>query len=246
MAPETDISIKPRSDQFRPEITRLPELTRRRLAFRKLLRFLLRILVRIATRTELTGLENFPRQGPALMVLNHLGDADGILGFALAPAPFETVAKAELYDFPVLGKVLEWYGVIWIHRGRADRPALRAILAGLKEGKVVGIAPEGRESLSGSLEEGTHGAAYLAMKSGAPLIPVAFTGTENWRVFGNLRRLRRTSITIKIGKAFFLEQYPDRRLTMQLGTQQIMENIARLLPAEYRGLYSDVKSDQKQ
>ena len=103
---------------------------------------------------------------------------------------------------------------------------------------MIGIAPEGRESLSGSLEEGTQGAAFLALKSGAPLLPVTFTGSENSRVFPNLRRLRRTEITCTVGRPFFLETGGDSRADLERGTAQIMETLAAQLPPEYRGVYA--------
>ena len=80
------------------------------------------------------------------MVSNHLGDADGIVGLAFAKTPFDLLGKIELYDFPVVGKLMDWYGTIWVHRGRPDRRALKTALDGLAEGRMVAIAPEGRES----------------------------------------------------------------------------------------------------
>ena len=141
------------------------------------------MLVFIWTRAEVVGLENIPPKGPALFVANHLGDADFILGLAYAPTIVEPFAKIELYDIPFLGKVLDAYGIIWVHRGQPDRRALRAVMEAMKKERMVAIAPEGRESLTGALEEGTGGAAYLALKTDAPIIPVTFTGTENKRVY---------------------------------------------------------------
>src|SRR4030067_146028 len=113
-----------------------------------------------------------------MVVSNHLGDADLIVGMAYSPYEVEILSKAELYDYPILGKLMDAYGVIWVHRGQPDRRALRAALEALRQGRVVGIAPEGRESLTGSLEEGTGGAAYLALKADGPILPVTFTGTQ--------------------------------------------------------------------
>ncbi|MCJ7661364.1 MAG: 1-acyl-sn-glycerol-3-phosphate acyltransferase, partial [Anaerolineales bacterium] len=85
-------------------------------------------------RLDKCGLENLPKQGPALIVGNHLGDADLIVGMAISPAVnVEVLAKSELYEFPILGKVLDIYGVIWIHRGQPDRRAIQSVLLGLKE-----------------------------------------------------------------------------------------------------------------
>ncbi len=245
--PDT-IPPKPVAGQVRPELTRLVPLTRRRLAFRRAVVALLRGLVWLCLRLEVRGIENVPRQGPLLAVINHLGDADFVLSLAYSPRIPEVLAKTELYDYPILGRLLHAYGVIWIHRGRPDRRALRAALQALAEGRVVGLAPEGRESLSGALEEGTLGAAYLALKASVPLLPLTFTGTENRQVFANLKRLRRTPVTMTFGEIFYLasatpggEEGCGWHAAVEAGTQQIMRTLAAQLPAEYRGMYQEVK-----
>jgi 1-acyl-sn-glycerol-3-phosphate acyltransferase len=230
---------KPVTERYRPEITRLPRLTPWRRAARWFLVRLVRLVVRLLTRVRLNGTENTPSQGPVLVVSNHLGDADLVLGLAFSTRPLDAVSKADLYDYPVLGWLMECYGVIWVHRGQPDRRALRAVLEGLAEGRMIAIAPEGRESVTGKLEEGTHGAAYLALKSGALILPVTFTGTENWRVYGSIRRLRRAEISLTVGKPFRLEAGGDWRKAIEQGTEKIMRALAEQLPPEYRGVYID-------
>jgi 1-acyl-sn-glycerol-3-phosphate acyltransferase len=235
------LPAKPVTPKVRPEITRLPRLTPWRRAARWLIVRLLRLLAFLFTRVRLSGLENIPQSGPVLVVSNHLGDADLVLGAAFSNRPVEVLSKADLYyDYPLLGWLMERYGVIWVHRGRPDRRALRAALQGLAEGRMIAIAPEGRESLIGGLEEGTPGAAYLALKSGAPVLPVTFTGTENHRVYGNLKRLRRSEISITVGKPFHLDPSGDWRTAVDRGTQRIMAALAQQLPPEYRGVYQGV------
>lgn len=231
------IPPKPRSERVRPEITRLPRLTRGRRLARRLLRGLLRLLVWLFIRLEVRGIENYPHQGAALVVANHLGDADGLIGVVISSRSLDLISKAELYDFPILGRLMRAYGVVWVHRGRPDRRALRAALQGLAQGRMVCLAPEGRESLTGGLEEGTHGAAYLALKSQAPILPITFTGTENWRIYGNMKRLRRTRVTITMGPLFRLPQGDNWRATVEEGTQIIMQTLASQLPPEYQGVY---------
>jgi len=229
---------KPRAEVIRPQITRLPELTFFRRVYRIFFIRLIGLAVRSLVRIRVRGLENVPRRGPALIVANHLGDADALVLQTYIPIVVEFIAKAELYDYPILGKFADTYGVIWLHRGQPDRRAIRAALEGLRQGRVVVINPEARESLTGALEEGTGGAAYLALKAGVPVLPITFTGTENNRVYANLKRLRRTDITLTIGPAFRLEQLPDRQEAIDKGTQKIMEALAAQLPLDYRGVYS--------
>jgi 1-acyl-sn-glycerol-3-phosphate acyltransferase len=205
-------------------------------------RWLMRLIAGLCLKADVRGLENFPAGGPALLVTNHLGDADAALLLAALPAEIEAVGKIEMYDFPIIGKLMHWYGTIWVHRGRPDIRALRAALRGLEQGRMIVIAPEGRYSLIGGLEEGTDGAAFLAYKAGVPVVPVAMTGTENQNVYGHLRRLRRAPVTLTVGEPFRLADRTDRssRLaeSIHADTQRIMESLARLLPPEYQGLYA--------
>jgi len=233
----TPLPAKPKSVEMRPELIRLASMTWRRRVFRSFIRLLSKFLVWIWLRTEVKGLENIPTSGRGLIVSNHLGDADLILGFAFSPVTVDPVSKIELIKIPVLGSILNTYGVIWVHRGQADKKAVKVILQALSEGRYVAIAPEGRESLTGSLEEGTGGAAYIALKAGVPLIPVTFTGTENNRVYPNMKRFRRTDVTVTVGAPFMLEASADRRESIRRGTDTIMRKLASQLPPHYRGIY---------
>lgn len=230
---------KPRSERYRRELTRLPELHRRRKLVRKLFMWVIKLVVRLLLRVEVQGQQYFHQSGPLLIVANHLGDADVLLGLAYAPQPPEIVAKVELSDLPVIGWLMDCYGVIWLHRGLPDRRALRAILEALSQGRQVAIAPEGRESVTGGLEAGTGGAAYLAIKAGVGLLPVVFTGTENVHVFSELKHLRRPKVTITAGPPFCLPEIKDRKQAVEQGTDMIMQTLAQLLPEQYRGIYQE-------
>jgi 1-acyl-sn-glycerol-3-phosphate acyltransferase len=137
--------------------------------------------------------------------------------------------------------------MIWLHRGRADTCALRAALDGLAEGRIIIIVPEGRYSLTGGLEEGTDGAAFLAYKSGAPILPIAIIGSENEYVYGHMKKFRRARVHVKAGEMFKLAEQAkgvtlsgskSRQEAMAVGTRQIMQALAELLPEKYRGAYS--------
>ena len=231
---------KPVSEVWRPELTRLPRLHWARRWFRGFGRWLCWTVITVCTKATVEGLENFPRCGPALVVVNHLGDADGALLVGSVSASLDALGKVELYDLPILGKMMDWYGIIWLHRGRPDRRAMRAALDGLAEGRMLIIAPEGRYSLIGGLEEGEQGAAFLAYKADVPIVPVALIGTENEHVYGHLKRLQRAPVTLRVGKAFRLRQQADRHEMMRAGTRQIMKALANLLPESYRGAYRTV------
>lgn len=230
---------KPVAEVWRPELVALPRLMFGRRIIRAFLRGFARLLVLVVMRAKVTGLENFPKHGPALVVINHLGDADVVLLLGTLPffSPIEAIGKIELYDHWFVGPLFRLYGVIWVHRGQPDRKAIRAALGGLAEGRMVAVAPEGRQSVIGGLEEGNDGAAFLALKSGALIVPVAMTGVENSNVYGHLKRLRRIPVTLSVGKPFFLREQASRQVMIHEGTRQIMETLASLLPESYRGKY---------
>lgn len=100
------------------------------------------------------------------------------------------------------------------------------------------IAPEGRYSLIDGLEQGGGGAAWLALQSGAPVIPIALTGTRNEAVYGSLRRGRRPHLTLTVGEPFHLLG-PDNPQSVRAGTRRIMDTLARMLPPDYRGVYAN-------
>ena len=232
---------KPVSEIWRPDLIVLPQLTPQRKAYRRLYHATMKLLTLLLLRATINGAENFPKKGPALLIINHSGDADIPLATGAMPYPTEWVGKIEHRDDHWLtGPVWRMYGGIWIHRGKPDRSALRVILEGLAEGRMITLAPEGRQTLTGGLEEGTDGAAFLALKSGAPVVPIAMAGTENSNVYGSLKKWRRAQVTLTVGKPFHIREQADRRDSIRAGTRQIMESLARLLPSERRGLYNYV------
>ena len=229
---------KPITDVWKPELVRLPKLTTTRKLFRVFGHGLVKLVAKICLNVSVEGLENFPKTGPLLIVINHIGDADAVAVVSKLPFPPDALGKIELYDLPVLGKLMHWYGIIWLHRGRPDIKALRAALDGLDEKRIIVIAPEGRYSVTGALEEGSGGAAYLAYKSGSPVLPIVVTGTENENVYGNLKKLRRAKVKVTVGKILQInDQLETRQEAIRQGTKQIMEALANLLPEKYRGEY---------
>lgn len=229
---------KPQAHTLGAVKTQLPHLTPIRIFFRKLFRITIKFLLFIFVDYDLIGIENFPTSGSCLVATNHLGDLDALLGLALTPRiDSEVLVKSELHDFLLLGTLLDIYGVIWVHRGQPDRTALRAVLRGLEIGRVIGIAPEARESLTGGLEEGTSGAAYIALKANVPILPITFIGTENKIIYNNLKRLRKSKVSITVGTPFRLDSGANWRLDLESGTQTIMNRLANLLPTDYQGVY---------
>jgi 1-acyl-sn-glycerol-3-phosphate acyltransferase len=192
-------------------------------------------------RPTVIGLENVPRQGAFILVANHRSLADPpIIGWA---AGYQTgrvihfMAKQEMRAWPVLGWLASQSGVFFVRRGEGDRASQREALAMLARGEPIAIFPEGTRSRDGQLGDGRAGASLLAMRSGAPLLPVGITGTQ--RIFpGRSRMPHRTNVTVRIGAPFRLPHQPAGRLdraALSDGTARIMREIAAQLPAVQPG-----------
>jgi len=207
---------------------------------RKILVGLLRGLLRCFSHWEIHGGQHVPDSGPLLVVFNHLGHLDGPLVMASLHLEMEVIGLSDLWEVPVTGQFLRLYGVIKVHRDQYDREVLRQALRVLDEKRVLGMAPEARQSPTATLERGRRGAAYLGIKSGAPILPIGLTGPET--VYSALGHLRRPRLTVNIGQPFHLDgplaSGKERQAQLDLGRDLVMRRIAALLPAQYRGVYA--------
>ena len=188
---------------------------------------------------EIVGLENVPPDGPFISVSNHTHWLDPPLIMTSLPRRVYPLAADKWRRRPVIGQLMASVGAIFIVRGEVDRQALRKAIDVLKQGKVLGIAPEGTRSKTGALQRGRSGAAYIACLTGVPLLPVGVIGIE--KALGELRRLRRPQVKVAIGQPFTLPPLPreagGKSEPLKQYTTQIMDRIAKLLPEEYRGVY---------
>ena len=164
----------------------------------------LRGLLRVLTHYEVEGEENLPAGGPLLLVFNHLAWWDAPVAMAALPWRMTGMALKDLQRVPITGQILSLSGAIYVDRGKYDREALRKALALLDEGGVLGIAPEGRMSVTGALERGKTGPVFIARKADVPILPVGVTGTE--KANGEWRSFRRPHIKVNIGRVFRLPE----------------------------------------
>jgi 1-acyl-sn-glycerol-3-phosphate acyltransferase len=200
--------------------------------------------LRLMTRLEIRSVQPIPRRGAALLVMNHLHWLDAVIGIAVVERPGVMFTAEKWERRPMVGHVIRWsQRAIFVNRGTADRKAVTEALEVLKRGDMLAVAPEGTRSKTGGLLQGHEGAAYLASRTGAIIIPVAAYGQEHaercWA------RLRRPHIVVNMGESFQLEGTPNKAKSQQLEvyTEEIMVRLAALLPPEYRGVYRD-KLDQ--
>jgi len=207
---------------------------------RGFLSWLIRLVINLIARVELEGFRSIPREGGFVIATNHLGRLDVALLFYALDGDF-ILPVAEKYEHHWLyGPIGNAMGAIWLDRFNADIRSVREILARMKAGGILVIAPEGTRSKNETMAEGKPGVAYLAMKSGVPILPVALAGTEDRLVVDRLKHLKKSEIKIIVGPTFTLPPVTgkDRDAVLKQYTDEIMCRIAALLPEKYRGVYA--------
>ena len=195
---------------------------------------------RLLWGARIDGAEHLPRSGPFILVANHCSNLDPLMmGWASGNQIGRVVhfmAKVEMRRWPIIGWLATQSGVYFVRRGERDRAAQQFSLAALAGGRPIAIFPEGTRSRTGHLREGKPGAALIAMRSGAPIVPAAVSGTH--RIFpGRSRWPRPARVRIRIGEPFTLPHQPSGRLeraALAEGTERIMSAIEQLLPEGQR------------
>jgi len=191
---------------------------------------LTRLILRVLGRWEVEGAENFPPEGGVILAPNHISYLDPPAAGSAIKRPTWFMAKEELFKIPVLGWLITRTRAFPVRRGTADRRALRRAMELLDNGEVVMIFPEGQRSPDGKLGEPELGFALIALKTRAPVVPMALIGTDTvlprhcWYFkFGH--------VTIRIGKPMtFPDLYdgkPDKAKLKEVG-RRVMAQIARL------------------
>lgn len=183
-------------------------------------------LVRLAFsaiyRIKVEGLGNIPPEGGVIICGNHFNARDPMIVGITMPRPVSYMAKQELFHNKLFAFVLNGMGVFPVKRGTPDRAALKRSIDVLQSGICFGIFPEGTRNKTGKLAKAEPGAAYLALKSGAPVIPVGITSP--YKLFG--------PILIRYGKPVNLDAFRDAKLTseaLEAASAAIMSGIGAQL-----------------
>jgi 1-acyl-sn-glycerol-3-phosphate acyltransferase len=204
-----------------------------------------RTVYRCMTRADIGSLAGLPTDGPLIIASNHLSNADPpLIASWLTPALGRSVhwmAKQEALDWPLAGAFLKANGCFGIRRGAADTEAFRLAKRVLDDGRILGTFPEGTRSPTGRLQKGKEGVTLLAIRTGAPILPVAVWGTEKLWPRGAKVPKPGGGVHLRVGAPFVLERrtVDGKREDLETVTERLMVRIAELMPPAYRGAYAE-------
>jgi 1-acyl-sn-glycerol-3-phosphate acyltransferase len=202
-----------------------------------------RTLILLVSRSRVVGRENIPRQGPFILVSNHLSVSDPVLLGAKLGRKVIFMAKEELFRSRFNSYIIRRFGAFPVYRKGSNRDAIREAGSVLQRGIVLGMFPEGKRSRNDTLQSALYGSALIAAHNKALILPVGITGSEMMRGFDWI--WRRPRVTIVIGRPFYLPETGHALTKTRLSeyTGIIMQHIAELLPEKYRGEYDSGKRD---
>ncbi len=213
-------------------------LERRRRFLRWLLRYLgFALLVKV---DHAEGVENVPKEGPAILMINHIAFIDPFVILDALPRNIVPLAKIEVYNYPVIGIFPRLWEVIPVRREEFDRRAVQQVMEVLNAGEIVLVAPEGTRS--SQLQRGKEGVAYMASRSGAPVVPVAVDGTIGFPALRFTSPWKGRGAIIRFGRPFrYQPEYRHAgREQLRKMTDEAMYILAGMLPPERRGVYADL------
>ncbi len=211
---------------------------------RRFLRFLIRwiaftLLVKL---DHVEDMDNVPETGPAILMINHISFVDPFVVLHVLKRNIVPMAKVEAYDYPIVGIFPRMWHVIPVRRTEVDRRAITMALDVLRAGEIILVAPEGTRSRNHELQEGKEGIAFLASRSGAPVIPVAISQTVGFPSVWPSARWRGPGAVVRFGRPFRFKpefQRPDRAQLRKM-TDEALYVLASMLPPEQRGYYGDL------
>ncbi|WP_280768245.1 lysophospholipid acyltransferase family protein [Salipaludibacillus daqingensis] len=181
--------------------------------------FICRTYFRLFYRVTLVGRDNIPADGGVLLCSNHIHNLDPPLVGAFLKRQTKFMAKAELFNAPILKSILPRVGAFPIRRGMSDRQALRSGLKLLKQSEIVGVFPEGTRSKTGELGEGLAGVGFFALRSEANVVPCAVIGS--YKLFSPLK--------VVYGPPVNMNSIRENKGSPEEATEEIMRGIQKLL-----------------
>lgn len=211
---------------------------------RKTLKFLLRYIgiPLLAKVDSISGLENIPKSGPAILMINHIAFIDPIVMMPYIEREIVPLAKIEVYSYPLIGIFPRIWGVIPVRREEVDRRAIQMSLDVLRAGEIILVAPEGTRGPE--LKQAREGVAYLGSRSGAPIVPTAIEGTTGFPALRFTPRWREPGTKIRFGTPFrFRTEYRKAGGSLlNKMTDEAMFILAAMLPEQQRGYYRNLEN----
>lgn len=204
----------------------------------------LKAITSLICRIDDAELKRVPQNGPLIIYTNHVNILEiPIIYTHLQPRRVHGLVLAERWRNSILGWMLDSTETIPIQRATADIEAIRKGLEVLAKGEILIISPEGTRSHDGRLQPAHPGVVLLALHSAAPLLPIAYFGSEKWHE--NISRLRRTDFHIRVGKRIHLVTHGEKVThgVRQEMLDELMRQLSELLPEEYRGNYTGYPVD---
>jgi 1-acyl-sn-glycerol-3-phosphate acyltransferase len=218
----------------------------RRWLARPVVKGILKSVFYILAPIKITGKENIPFGESYILAMNHVSLFDPPFIVSCWPEMVETLGAAEVWNKPGQGILAVLYGGIPVHREDVDRQALDIVLNALRSGYPVLIAPEGGRSHVPAMMRAKSGVAFIAEKSGLPVLPVGIVGTTEDFWHKGIRG-QRPELELRIGKPINLPPIEgngrERKENRQKNADLVMATIAGLLPEEYRGVYAESAID---
>lgn len=208
---------------------------------RRVVRLVMKVAFPLLAKIDrVEGTENVPDEGAVVVYFNHFSFADPMTIMYVLKREIVPLAKIEVYDYPIVGVLPKWWGVVPVRRGEVDRRAIRASLDVLNAGEPLLIAPEGTRGPV--LRRGLEGAAYLAARTGAVMVPAAIWHAEGFPALRFTRRWRGPGIRVRFGQPFRYRENLKRAKPAQLRQMidEAMYLLAAMLPEEKRGDYADL------
>jgi 1-acyl-sn-glycerol-3-phosphate acyltransferase len=190
------------------------------------------LLARLLFGLQIVHAEVIPKEGPVMLVSNHLSILDPIVIGIACPRPVSFIARSELFRMPILSWLLPKLQAIPVDRGQSDMGAIKAAIRVLRAGGVFGVFPEGTRSRDGLLKEFRSGAAAIALRTGATVVPVGLVGTHRaWPVGRGPQPGQK--IQVVFGNPIVIEPARIDVQALQELTERLRREVARLLPPEY-------------
>ena len=179
-------------------------------------------MTRLATSIRAYGTERIPREGGAVIAMNHFNFIDVPVFGTICPRRLVFVAKSELFEVPGLAQLIAAHGTLAIRRGETDRDALRRMRQAVRENEMLGLFVEGTRQTSGVPGEAKPGAAMIAISEGVPVVPAAIHGSQEWKL-GN-----RAAVSLAFGEPMRFAEHPRNSKGYAAASEEIMGEIKRL------------------